>query len=213
MSIHRMTVEWCLLRYMHRQILHLMFAVTVCSGSLTFEAQQPFVHGSDVAFTVWTDQTRYSMRKPIVVHYAVKNLSNGALFVPKSQWDIRCGGPPHFWARLEDTSGKHHEPGYGGSCLGPSPVDRMIIVQRMRKDAVLLKPGQSARGSFTFHPEVFRDLNAGTYRLEAVMYGWNLGFSESELTQLSGMGAPFLIGETHATTHIELQAASETLAH
>ena len=194
---------------MHCQSLCLMLVVTVCSAPLTLEAQQPFVHGSDVAFTVWTDQTRYSIGKPIVVHYAVKNISNGALFVPSSQWDVRCGAPPHFWARLEDTSGKHYEPGYGGSCLGPNPLDRMSIAERMRKDAVLLKPGQSVRGSFTFDPEVFRDLNAGTYRLEAVLYGWNLAFSESELTELSAMGAPFLTGERHSTTHIDLQAASK----
>lgn len=186
-----------------------MLLATVCSASLRLGAQQPFVRGSDVAFTVWTDQTRYSMGKPIVVHYAVKNVSNGALFVPKSQWDIRCGDPPHFWARLEDTAGKHYEPGYGGSCLGPSPVDRMSIAERMGKDAVLLKPGQSVRGSFTFDPEVFRDLNPGTYRLEADLYGWNLTFSKSELTELSGMGAPFLTGETHSSTHINLQAASK----
>jgi hypothetical protein len=182
-----------------------MLILTVYPAPLRLEGQQPLVHGSDVAFTVWTDQTRYSIGEPIVVHYAVKNVSNGALFVPKSQWDVRCGDPPHFWARLEDTSGKHYEPGYGGSCLG---FDRTSIGERMQKDAVLLKPGQSIRGSFTFDPKVFHDLNAGTYRLEAVLYGWNLEFSRSELTQLSGMGAPFLTGETHATTLIELQAAS-----
>jgi hypothetical protein len=101
---------------------------------------------------------------------------------------VLCSYPSHngtsgavtrFWARLEDTSGKHYEPGDGGSCLG---FDRTSIGERMRKDAVLLKPGQSIRGSFTFDPRVFHDLNAGTYRLEAVLYGWNLEFTKSELT-------------------------------
>jgi hypothetical protein len=67
--------------YMHRQILCLMLILTVYPAPLRLEGQQPLVHGSDVAFTVWTDQTRYSIGEPIVVHYAVKNVSNGALFV------------------------------------------------------------------------------------------------------------------------------------
>jgi hypothetical protein len=172
------------------------------------EAQQPFVHGSDVAFAIRTDETKYVMGEPIIIRYTVKNVSNGALFVPKSQWGIRCSDPPHLWARLEDNSGKHYEPGYGGSCLGPSPEDRMSVSQRMQKDAVLVKPGQAVHGSFIFQPKVLSDLKPGSYRLEAVLYGWNLPFNASELSELHRMGVPFLIGETHATTHVELRAAS-----
>jgi len=185
-----------------------MFLI-VCSVAAILEAQQPFVHGSDVAFAIRTDRTKYLMGEAIVIRYTVRNVSNGALFVPKSQWDIRCGDPPHLWVRLEDNSGKHYEPGYGGSCLGPSPEDRMSVSERMRKDAVLVKPGQAVHGSFTFQPKVLSDLKPGSYRLEAVLYGWNLSFSTSELSELHRMDAPFLIGETHATTHVELQAASK----
>jgi hypothetical protein len=69
-----------------------MLILAVYSAPLTLEARQPLVHGSDVAFTVWTDQTPYSMGESIAVHYAVKNVSNGALFVPKSQ-----AAPPYQW--------------------------------------------------------------------------------------------------------------------
>jgi hypothetical protein len=53
------------------------------------------------------------------------------------------------------------------------------------------------------------DLKPGSYRLESVLYGWNLSFNTLELSELHRMGAPFLIGETHATTHVELQAQSK----
>jgi hypothetical protein len=74
---------------------------------------------------------------------------------------------------------------------------------------VLVKPGQVVHGSFTFQPAVLIGLKPGSYRLEAILYGWNLSFSTAELSELHRMGAPFLIGETHATTHVELQAASK----
>ena len=85
----------------------------------------------------------------------------------------------------------------------------MSVSERMQKDAVLVRPGQAVRGSFTFQPKVFSDLKPGSYRLETVLYGWNLSFNTSELSELQRMVAPFLIGETHATTHVEIQAASK----
>ena len=117
--------------------------------------------------------------------------------------------PPHLWARLEDNSGKHYEPGYAGSCLGPSPEDRMSVSVRMQKDAALVRPGQAVHWSFTFEPKVLSDLKPGSYRLEVVLYGWNLSLNTSKLSELNRMGAPFFIGETHATTNVELQAASK----
>jgi hypothetical protein len=194
---------------MRRQIQRLAMFLIVCSLAAILEAQQPFVHGSDIAFAIRTDRTQYSMADTIIIRYTVENVSNGALFVPKSQWGIRCGEPPHLWARLEDKSGKHYEPGYAGDCLGPIPDDRMSVPERMQKDAVLLKPGQAVHESFTFQTKVFGGLKPGSYRLEAVLYGWTPPFSTSELSELDKMGAPFLIGEAHATTQVELQEASK----
>jgi hypothetical protein len=118
---------------MHPQIQWFTMFLIVSSLAVILEAQQPFVHGSDVAFAVRTDQTKYVMGEPIIIRYTVTNVSSGALFMPKSQWGIRCGDPPHLRARLEDNSGKHYEPGYGGSCLGPSPDDRVSVSERMQK--------------------------------------------------------------------------------
>ena len=82
----------------------------------------------------------------------------------------------------------------------------MSISERMRKDALLLKPGQSVTGSFSFDSEVFSDgLKPGAYRLEAVLYGWNLSFDESQRSELAGMGAPFLKGERTASLAIEFR--------
>jgi hypothetical protein len=170
--------------------------------------QQPFVHGSDIRFSIRTDRTSYNIGDRIIIHYTIKNVSNGPLYVPAAQWEIKCGNNPHLWSRLEDHSGKHFEPGFGGSCLGPNPVDRMSISERMRKDALLLEPGQATTGSFDFDSSVFEgSLKPGAYRLEAVLYGWNQRYDDSQLSELAGMGAPFLIGETDTSSLIELKGA------
>jgi hypothetical protein len=168
--------------------------------------QQPFIHGNDIRFSIRTDRRAYNIGDQVVIHYTIKNVSNGALYVPATQWEIKCGSAPHLWSRLEDGSGKHYEPGYGGSCLHPNAVDRMSVSERMRKDALLLKPGQEVTGSFSFDSKVFSDsLKPGAYRLEAVLYGWNLLFDNSQLSELAGMGAPFLIGESTASSRVELR--------
>ena len=194
---------------MHRGVQWFTIFLIVGSLAIILQAQQRFVHGSEVAFAIRTDQTKYGMPEAIVIRYTVRNVSNGALFVPKSQWGIRCGEPPHLWARLEDKSGKHYEPGYAGDCLAPIPDDRMSVPERMQKDAVLLKPGQAVHGSFTFQTKVFGGLKPGSYRLEAVLYGWIPPLSTSESSELNRMGAPFLIGEAHATTQVDLQRTSK----
>jgi hypothetical protein len=183
-------------------LITLIFLVAVPAET---NGQQPFVHGNDIRFSIRTDHRAYNIGDEIIIHYTIKNVSNGVLYVPATQWEIKCGNPPHLWSRLEDRSGKHYEPGYGGSCGGPDPVDQMSIPERMRKDALLLKPGQALTGSFSFDSKVFADsLKPGAYRLEAVLYGWNLSFDNSQLSELAGMGAPFLIGESTATSAVEL---------
>jgi hypothetical protein len=170
--------------------------------------RQPFVHGSDIQFSIRTDHKAYNIGDKIVIYYTIKNVSNGSLYVPASQWEIKCGNNPHLWSLIEDSSGKHYEPGFAGSCLGPNPIDRMSVSERMRKDALLLKPGQIVSGSFSFDSEVFAaSLMPGAYRLEALLYGWNQRFDDSELSELARMGSPFLIGENAASLPIELRIA------
>jgi len=191
---------------LHRSPTELLVSLLLlCAVPTRTEAQQPFVHGSDIVFKIRTDHKEYSIGNQIVIHYTIKNISNGAMYAPRTQWEVKCGNPPHLWSRLEDSSGKHYEPGYVFSCLAPSPIDRMSVSERMQKDAVLLKPGQETTGSFRFDSKTFADqLQPGVYRLEAVLYGWNRPFDDSQLQELGGMGAPFLIGETAAVAQVKL---------
>jgi hypothetical protein len=191
---------------MHRLLLTVFLSILfLCAISAKAQAQQPFVHGSDVLFRIRIDRKAYNIGDQIAIHYTIKNVSNGALYVPRSQWEVKCGNPPHLWSRLEDSSGRHYEPGYAGSCLGPSPTDRMTLPERMQRDAVLLRPGQKATGYFSFDSKIFLDqLRPGVYRLEAVLYGWNLPFDSNQLHDLAGMGAPFLTGESDAVSQVEL---------
>ncbi|MFL6437894.1 MAG: hypothetical protein ACJ71Q_09965 [Terriglobales bacterium] len=81
----------------------------------------------------------------------------------------------------------------------------MSVSERMRKDAAFLKPGQKLTGSVSYDSKVFaKELKPGTYRLEAVLYGWNLPFDNAELAELAKMGAPFFIGESAASSRVEL---------
>ena len=188
-----------------------LIALTVpLNVSVRADGQQPFVHGSDIDFSVTTSRRTYLVDEPIVIHYTIRNVSHGALYIPAAQWESRCGNNPHLWSRLEDHLGKHYEPGFGFSCLGPNAVDRMSLSERMRKDASLLNPGQSVTGSFSFDPHEFEgNLKPGKYRLEAVLYGWNQRYDDAQLLELAGMGAPFLIGESHACSEIQLTRATK----
>jgi hypothetical protein len=192
--------------YMHRPNAALLVSLTfLFVVSAAANAQQPFVHGSDIRFSIVTDRRSYNVGDQIIIHYTIKNVSNGALYVPAAQWEIKCGNNPHLWSRLEDRSGKHYEPGYGGSCGSPNPIDQMSLSERMRKDALLLKPGQTVTGSFTLDSSVFDgSLKPGAYRLEAVLYGWNQRYDNSQLSELAEMGAPLLIGDSNASMQVEL---------
>ena len=188
----------------------LIAVILLLAVSAETHGQQPFVHGNDIRLSIRTDRGAYKIGDQVVIHYTITNVSNGALYIPATQWEVKCGNPPHLWSRLEDNSGKHYEPGYGGSCPGPDPVDRMSLSERMRKDAWLLKPGQAVTGSFSFDSKIFADsLKPGGYRLEVVLYGWNLLFDNSQLSELSGLGAPFLTGESTASSLIELSVSGK----
>jgi hypothetical protein len=164
----------------------------------------PFARASGVTFTIRTDQKEYEIGDQIVIHYTIRNVSNHALFVPRAQWDIKCGNPPHMWARLFDSSGNGLPTGYAGSCLGPDPIDQMSISERMAKDAVLLQPTQFVAGSFTLESKVVSDkLRSGNYQIRASLHGWrNELFTDAQLTDLAGMKKPFLSGEATCSANI-----------
>ncbi len=149
-----------------RFILLAVAITALLSGPLS--AQQPFVRANDVSFSVRTEQKQYQIGDKIVVSYTITNVSNGPATVPRSAWDPDCTNGPHLYARLEDSSGSHYEGGYGGSCVGWEGFHTRNPADKLAQVAVLLKPGQSTSGTFTYDSGAFsNELKPGTYRLEA----------------------------------------------
>ena len=181
-----------------RSILALIMALS--GGLLATNAepqQQVFVLANDVSFTILPSSRSYKIGERIEFVYRIRNISHAALFVPSRVRRVECPAitPPYVWAGLEDISGKHYLPGYGGSCLvGPT---KMGVRERMQKEAVLLKPGEVFQNSFQLETSMFvGKLMPGEYRLEATLYGWrDKDFNRDERAALSAFGHPFLISE------------------
>jgi len=173
-------------------------------------AQDPFARANDVAFSIRIAQKNYAIGDKIVISYTIKNVGNGPLFVPRGQWDTACTGAPHLWALLEDSAGRHYEPGFIGGGLGAKECASLTVSEWLKKDAVLLKPQQSASGTFIFQfpagRSFTRKLKPGLYRLEALLYGWNTPFTASQRKEMDTVPSSLLIGETNATAQIELTA-------
>jgi hypothetical protein len=162
--------------------------------------RETFVPPSDVLFKVFTDQSTYKVGESITLKYSVKNISNAALFVPR-EWEAICPGGPHLWAWFEDSTGKHLVPGYGGSCSG-SPK---TITERMRKEAVLLKPDEHVDGTFILETNLFGGLEPGVFRIEAALTGWTEEkFTDTERSELAKMPGPFMTGEVSDSIRITL---------
>lgn len=181
-------------------LLYLFLAV----GTIV-QSQQVFVTTNDVTFTISSIHHTYKIGDTIEFSYRIRNVSHAALYVPNRIWDLECPvvSGPHVWAEIEDMSGKHFSPGYGGSCLGPTKMD---IRQRIQKEAVLLKPGETFQNSFQLETKMFvGQLMPGEYRLEATLYGWrDQNYSKDHRIALQSFGHPFLAGEIPASTTITL---------
>lgn len=78
-------------------------------------------------------------------------------------------------------------------------------MERMKKEAVLLKPRQRLQGHLTLETTLFGGLTPGEYRVEVVLYGWNdKDFNQEQQSELQKMAAPFIRGEVPASTIITL---------
>lgn len=75
-------------------LIALVLPLSVLTVPTETNGQQPFVHGNDISFSIRTDRRAYNIGDQIIIHYTIKNVSNGALYVPAAQWGIRCGDPP-----------------------------------------------------------------------------------------------------------------------
>ncbi len=161
-----------------------------------------FTPANDVAFTISTDRASYARTDPVTLKYEIVNVSNKALYVPRT-WTGTCPLTPHVMAWLEDSEGRHSGSGVGSSCssgLGGPPPES--VTERMKKDAVLLKPDERFIGAWSI---VHGDLPAGDYRVEAVFYGWKPeNFSDAEIAELAKFGSPFLPGEVPTSAKVTL---------
>ena len=162
--------------------------------------KEVFVPANDVSFTIATEHRKYQTGAQIIVRYEITNISKGSVYVPR-EWDVKCPASPHIWVWFENGAGQHFIPGYAGDCF-PS---KQTIVERMKQEAVLLKPGQRLQGHLSMETNLFGGLEPGAYRIEAALYGWNeRDFDEQQRNELKKMPASFMRGEVPASAHIML---------
>ena len=168
--------------------------------------RQIFVPANDLSFTIRCERKTYKLGEQVGIAYKLRNITGDSIFVPRGVWESKCPSSPHVWAWLEDGSGRHFSPGFAGSWLGQ---DEAAIGERMKKESVLLGPGEVYDGSFTFDTKTFSDaLKPGSYRVEAVFYGWrDEQFSEAERAELASMKHAFVRGELAASSFITIKTS------
>lgn len=182
-------------------VLHWVIAVCSLIATTAFAQRETFVPANDVSFAIAPERDTYRIGQQIILKYEITNISNGSLFVPR-EWSVTCPASPHIWAWFEDGSGKHLIPGYAGDC---SP-EKQAVMERMKREAVLLKTRQHLEGHIILETKIFDRMKAGAYRIEGVLYGWDdKGFDQAEQSELQNMGAPFVRGEVPASSRVNLR--------
>jgi hypothetical protein len=168
----------------------LSVAVWLLLAAASFARADLFVSSADVTFRISSEQKSFAADEEVRLNYRITNISNVPLYVPR-EWEATCPAVPHIWVWFEDRSGNHLVPGIAGSC---GPIKR-TMQERMSKEAVLLKPGESTHGPLGLDPKLFH-LIPGRYRVEASMTGWaEQKFTAEERGELEKMGHPFVTGE------------------
>lgn len=169
--------------------------ILVCGASLLLAStvlarDDVFVSAADISFGVSSEKKSYEVNETVRLNYRVTNTSNVPLYVPR-EWEATCPPVAHIWVWFLDSSGNHLTAGYAGDC---NP-QKQTIAERMSKEAVLLKPGESTYGPLRLDAKMFH-LTPGRYRVEASLTGWaREKFSAEERTELEKMGHPFVTGE------------------
>jgi hypothetical protein len=185
---------------MKRPALHIF----CCAASLLLAASavarnDVFVSNTDITFRIFSDEKSYSVDEDVRLNYRITNVSNVSLYVPR-EWEATCPPVPHIWVWFLDSSGNHLSSGYAGDC---NP-QKQTIRERMSREAVLLKPGESTYGPLRLSPTTFH-LGPGRYRVEGSVTGWTAQkFSAEQRAELEKMGRPFVTGESPASLTIIL---------
>jgi hypothetical protein len=176
---------------MKRLGLNLMLCVAgLCLTASTVAGNDLFVSSAAISFRISSDEKNFEVNETVRLNYRITNLSNAALYVPR-EWEATCPPVPHIWIWFLDSSGNHLSAGYGGDCTSR----KQTLQERMSKEAVLLKPGESTYGPLRLEPKMFH-LTPGRYRVEASVTGWAPEkFTGEERSELAKMGHPFVTGE------------------
>ena len=152
-----------------------------------------FVSTANISFRIASEEKNYGVGDVVRLNYRITNIGKRPLYVPR-EWEATCPPVPHIWVWFLDSSGDHLSAGYAGDCSPAKPT----LAERMSKEAVLLKPGESTSGTLELDPKLFH-LTAGRYRVEASLTGWRQEqFSPEERAELEKMGHPFITGEAPA---------------
>lgn len=179
---------------MKRSALNILVCVaSVLLASATAARNDIFVPAADISFSISSEEKSYETNETVRLN------SNAPLYVPR-EWEATCPPVPHIWVWFLDSSGNHLSAGYLGDCM----PNQQTIQERLSKEAVLLKPGESTHGPLRLEPKVFH-LTPGRYRVEASVTGWvREKFSAEERRELEKMGHLFVTGEAPSAVTVVL---------
>ncbi len=190
--------------WLTRLLLTSAFVVSLtCAVMPQASSEELFVPVNDVSFTIVCERRAYKIGEQVRIDYQVKNVSGKALFVPRGEWSATCPPSPKVWAWFENSTGRHFIGGYAGSC----GAMRLGVSERMKKEALLLRPGEKYHDYILLDTTTFKnDLVPGRYRIEAALYGWrDAEFDDTEKSELRALRHPFLRGDAAASTAILLR--------
>lgn len=173
----------------------LVLSICVCAMGLLLAStvvarSDVFVPASDIAFRISSEKKSYEVNETVRLNYSVTNVSNVPLYVPR-EWGATCPPVAHIWVWFLDSSGNHLSAGYAGDCS----QKKQTLEERMSKEALLLKPGETTYGPLRLDAKMFH-LTPGRHRIEGSLTGWAPEtFSAEERAALEKMGYPFVTGE------------------
>jgi hypothetical protein len=158
-----------------------------------------FVPATNISFRITSEAKSYAVGETVRLNYQITNIGNVALYVPR-ELEATCPPVPHIWVWFLDSSGNRLSAGYGGDC---NP-QKKTIQERMSKEAVLLKSGESTYGPLRLEPQMFH-LSPARYRVEGSLTGWTPEkFSVEERGELEKIGHPFITGEVPGSLTVVL---------
>jgi hypothetical protein len=187
-----------------RQTFVSLLSMVLMVATKPFLAEKSvFVPANDVSLTLSTPQKTYKAGETVTLSYRIANIGNAPVYVPR-EWEAKCPTRPHFDVWFENEAGEHFFTGYiVGNCI-PATGPKAVI-NRMTKEAILLRPGEHVDGTYPINTATFDFLKPGTYRFEALLSCWQQDeFSAQDQAELAEMKWPFVRGDVPASIKVVL---------